>query len=126
MADRNKHPALAVCCIQVALLLPVALVLLMVSKVIAYSALLGGGLFILPNTYFTIYAFRYSAADSAGRAARAFYWGQSGKLLLTAVGFAVVLSLVEPLHLLALFVAYSVMMVSQWFIAREVVKRMIK
>jgi ATP synthase protein I len=124
VAGRTKHPALAVCCIQLALLLPVALVLVIVSKVVAYSALLGGALFILPNAYFTAYAFRYSGADSAPRVAQAIVWGETGKLALTIVGFAIVLHVVQPLSVPALMITYALMITSNWFIAHEVTKRM--
>lgn len=120
-----KHPALAVSCVQLALLSPIVLVLAVMSKTLAYSALLGGVLFILPNAYFTAYAFRYSAADSAERVARAFYWGQFGKFVLTLVGFAVVLRMVQPLHVPILIAVYCLMIASQWFISSEVAKRMI-
>lgn len=125
MSGRVKHPALAVSLIQLAMLLPVSLVLVTVSKVVAHSVLLGGLLFILPNAYFTIYAFRYSAADSAERVTRAFYWGQFGKIVLTIAGFAVVLRLVQPLHMPALMAAYCLMIASQWFLSCAVAKRMI-
>lgn len=96
----------------------------MVSKVVAYSALLGGVLFILPNAYFTAYAFRYSGANSPQRVARAFVWGESGKLALTVVGFAVVLRMVQPLNVAVVMITYSLMIASQWLIASEVAKRM--
>lgn len=124
MIGRVKHPALAVSCAQLALLLPAVLLLWTASKVLAYSALLGGVLFILPNAYFTAYAFRYKGADSAPHVARAFYRGQSGKLALTVAGFAGVFLLIKPLHVPALMAAYCFMIASQWFLAREVTKRM--
>jgi ATP synthase protein I len=119
-----KYPALAISLIQLAMLLPVSLALLLVSEIAAHSVLLGGLLFIGPNAYFTVYAFRYSAADSADRVARSFYWGQFGKIVLTIVGFAVVLRLVQPLHMPALMAAYCLMIASQWFLACAVAKRM--
>jgi ATP synthase protein I len=125
VTGKKKHPVLVVCFVQLALLLPVALVLLFVSRLVAVSALLGGLLYILPNAYFTAYAFRYSGADmeSAQRVARAFYRGQSGKLVLTMTGFAVVFLHVRPVNVPALMVTYCFMVVSQWFIAREIAKR---
>lgn len=127
MTGKIKHPALVVCSIQLALIMPVALALLTVSKVAAYSALLGGLLYILPNAYFTAYAFRYSGTDSESAAwvARAIYWAQTGKLALTVVGFAGVFIFVQPLTAPAFIGAYCLMTVSQWFIASVIVKRMI-
>jgi len=119
-----NSPALVVSGIQLVLLLPAVLVLLAVSKVAAYSALLGGLLFVLPNAYFTAYAFRYSGKDSVQLVVRAFYRGQLGKLVLAMVGFAVVLQLVRPLDVMALMSAYGFMIASQWFLAREVSRRM--
>lgn len=112
------------CSIQLALLLPVVSVLVIVSKVIAYSALLGGVLFILPNAYFTAYAFRYCGSAQAARIVRAFYWGEAGKLVLTMVGFALAFRFVTPLHVPAMIGGYCLMIVSQWLIAARLAKRM--
>ncbi len=55
--------------------------------------------------------------------AKSFNWGESGKLALTAVGFALVFRLVEPLHVPSLFAGFCSVLVLQWFIAIRITKR---
>lgn len=87
------------------------------------SALCGGFLFILPNAYFTYYAFRYRGARFMPWIVRSMQWGQSGKLMLTVVGFALVFRFVKPLDLMVLFGVYGVMVAAQIWIALVVTRR---
>lgn len=74
--------------------------------VAAYSAWLGGLTALLPNVYFTYKAFQYFGARSIGAIVQSFWAGQMGKLILTAVLFAVLFLGVKPLNVLAVFVGY--------------------
>ena len=74
--------------------------------VAAYSAWLGGLTAVLPNVYFTYKAFQYFGARSIGAIVQSFWAGQMGKLILTAVLFAVLFLGVKPLNVLAVFVGY--------------------
>ncbi|WP_245929271.1 ATP synthase subunit I [Agarilytica rhodophyticola] len=89
---------------------------------IAYSFVLGSLIYIIPNLYFVHYAFRYSGAEYAPLIARSFSSGESGKLVLAALGFILVYRFVKPIHSPALFVGFSFMIVLQWFVAAKIVK----
>lgn len=78
--------------------------------VAAYSALAGGLISIVPNAYFARQAFRYSGARRAREISQAFYRGEMGKYLSTAVLFAGVFAGLSPLNVLVLFLAYLVIM----------------
>lgn len=76
----------------------------------SYSALLGGMLFFLPNAYFTLYTFRYRGVDWTPWIAFSVYRGQAAKLMLSAVGFALVFRFFETLQAGTMFVVFGVMM----------------
>lgn len=81
----------------------------LLDRAIGCSVFLGGLVFFVPNAYFTIYAFRYRGAQWIYWVALSAYRGQAGKLMLSAVGFALVFRFVETLHAGALFGAYVIM-----------------
>lgn len=60
------------------------------AELVALSALWGGVLFVIPNTYFMIYAFRLQGATRMLQVAQSFRKGLMGKLILTALGFGMV------------------------------------
>lgn len=81
----------------------------------AYSAALGGVAFIVPNAYFTRYAFRHSAADSAVLAVRWFYIGEAVKVLCTVLIFGACFVYVHALNVAALFLTYFLLwIVNLW------------
>lgn len=91
---------------------------------LAASVLLGGLLFYIPNTYFTLYAFRYTGYPMGTWVVQSFYWGQSGKLALSAVGFAIVFRFVQPLNVGILFSAFFLMIVVHIFVATRLCSQM--
>ncbi|TQV82706.1 ATP F0F1 synthase subunit I [Exilibacterium tricleocarpae] len=123
MASIHKPPVFRVPLVQLAVLLPLCLVAWLFDQTTAYSLLLGGLICVIPNAYFASYAFRYTGARAAPLIARAFFWGETGKFLLTIVGFGAVFLLVKPLDVLALFSAYGVMVPVQWIVTARLVKR---
>ncbi len=72
----------------------------------AYSALLGGLTALIPNVYFTYKAFQYFGARSIAAIVKSFWAGHAGKLILTAVLFAVLFLGVKPLNIFSVFVGY--------------------
>ena len=72
----------------------------------AYSAWLGGLTALIPNVYFTYKAFQYFGARSIGAIVQSFWAGEMGKLILTAVFFAVLFLGVKPLNVLAVLSGY--------------------
>lgn len=81
----------------------------------ALSALLGGLCYTIPNAYFVKQAFRYRGARSAKLIANSFYRGEAGKLMLAAVAFTLVFTLVKPLNPVALFGAFILVQMVNWF-----------
>lgn len=72
----------------------------------AYSAVLGGLTALIPNVYFTYKAFQYFGARSIAAIVKSFWAGHAGKLILTAVLFAVLFLGVKPLNIFSVFVGY--------------------
>ncbi|SDG50993.1 F0F1 ATP synthase subunit I [Phytopseudomonas seleniipraecipitans] len=83
--------------------------------VAGYSSFCGGLIAWLPNVYFAHKAFRFSGARAAQAIVRSFYAGEAGKLVLTAVLFALVFAGVKPLDALALFGAFLLTQLVNWF-----------
>lgn len=101
--NRPLKPVLKVVIIEFSIVLVLGVLLCVLYPVIGLSTLVGGMIFVIPNTYFTFYAFRYSGGQWAPWILRSFYRGQAGKLVLVGVGFAMAFKLVNPLHPIALF-----------------------
>ncbi|WP_415892917.1 ATP synthase subunit I [Neptuniibacter sp. PT8_73] len=80
----------------------------------AYSALLGGALYLLPNLYFADRALRFSAGQNAKQALAEMYVSQIWKMALSAVGFAAVFILIQPLNPFSLFGTFILMQILGW------------
>ena len=119
-----KSPILISLFYQVAVVIPATFSLLWFDQILAYSFVLGALVYCLPNLYFTIYAFRYRGAHMAPWITKSFSWGESGKLALAAVGFALVFRFVENLSVMSLFAGFCSLIVTQWLIGRKVAEDM--
>jgi len=108
---------------QIALLLPAAVALLGWNAVVAYSALLGGLIQIIPQAWFARQALRYAGARRVQSIVSAMYWGETGKVVLSAVLFTATFLLVSPLNVGALFSSFVIMILVQWFSIFTVLKR---
>lgn len=112
MAYRNKvafyrQPMFRVIVLQAVMSVLVGLLFWLTQGwVAAYSAWLGGLAALLPNMYFTYKAFQYFGARSIGAIVQSFWAGQMGKMILTAVLFALLFLGVKPLNVLAVFIGY--------------------
>jgi ATP synthase protein I len=84
----------------------------LMGSVTGYSVFLGGMVSALPNAYFAIKAFRYSGARQMPQVVKSFYAGESGKLIITAVMFALVFAGVKPLNELAVIISYILVLIS--------------
>ena len=82
----------------------------------AYSVLLGGLICLVPNCYFAYRAFKFRGARAARDIVRSFYVGEAGKLMLTAILFAIVFSSVKPLNALALFLGFGAIQLVNWLV----------
>ncbi|WP_237068151.1 ATP synthase subunit I [Microbulbifer guangxiensis] len=92
------------------------------NPVTALSIFLGGALCALPNAYFALRAFRHSGARAAPRVVESFYRAETGKFVLTLVGFAAVFAAVRPLNAAALFISYSLCVIVQWLMVARLVR----
>ncbi|MBO3275946.1 F0F1 ATP synthase subunit I [Pseudomonas schmalbachii] len=111
----HHQPASRLLLVQLVVVLFAAAVLWLSRGTVAgYSALLGGLIAWLPNLYFAYKAFRYSGARSARLIVRSFYAGEAGKLILTAVLFALVFVGVKPIEALSLFGVYLLTLMVSW------------
>ena len=111
----HRQPALGLLLVQLVVLLFGAATLWFIKGPVAgYSGLIGGFIAWLPNVYFAFKAFRYSGARSAQLIVRSFYAGEAGKLILTAVLFALAFAGVKPLEPLALFGVYLLTLLVSW------------
>lgn len=79
----------------------------------AVAALTGCGIAVLPNTYFTIQAFRYKASEDPVKALSAFYRGGVGKIALVVVLSALAFQFIEFSNPVLPFVAMIIMLMIQ-------------
>jgi ATP synthase protein I len=118
----SKPPFKRIFAVQIVVLLVGSAALLLVDLITAYSALLGGFIALCPNVYFAHWAFRYSGAQAASSVTRAFYRGEAGKFVLTAILFAGVFALIRPHNVIAIFLAYLFMTALNWMLALRFIK----
>lgn len=108
----NKIAAYKLLGIQTAITAVIALLLfLFFTTVAAWSALLGGFAYIIPNAWFIRSAYRSSGQPTPQAILSRFYLGEAGKLVLTGIIFALCFLTVEELHIGALFLTYIVMII---------------
>lgn len=99
---------------QMLVVLIVPAIFLIEDTLAAYSALIGSLICFVPNLYFVYRAFKYSGARSAKKILRSFYAGESMKILLTAVFFAMAFSLINPINVLAVFTGFIAVQATSW------------
>ena len=93
--------------VQLLFCLMAALVMfLLIDGVASYSILLGGLISIVPNGYFAWKVFRFSGARNTPLIVKSFYAGETGKLIMTGVLFALVFAGIKPLNELAVIVSF--------------------
>ena len=110
MNSIRKPPLLRIPLTQLVVLALICLVAIPMGVTLVYSLALGGIIHILPNVYFAAHAYRYRGARMMPQVLRAFSKGEVGKFFLTMAGFAGVFATVKPLNVIAVAVAYVVML----------------
>ncbi len=115
-----RRPVLFVLAWQLLALALIAAMAALKNVTAAYSAALGALIFIIPNAYFSIYAFRSRQSNSTLLVSRSFSLGESGKLALAMLGFAWVFAVVKPLDVPLVFVGFCSLIFLQMFIARKI------
>ena len=112
MAIRNRIPFWQLEAFPVLLLhLAVSLLLavpatLLLDAVAGYSVVLCGCIAWLPNAWFVRKAFMYQGARSVTAVIQSFWSGLAGKMILTAVLFALAFVVVQPLNVAGLFAGF--------------------
>ncbi len=76
-----------------------------------YSALTGGLIFLVPNTWFVYQFSKFEGARNVSRMVGNLFRAEAIKMALTAVSFAAVFNLMEPVHAPALLFTFAVMVV---------------
>ncbi len=117
-----KSPVLFSAKCQFSVIITVTLGLWFFDQVVAKSYAVGGIIYAVPNLYFVYYAFRYSGSDNVPHIARSLTWGESGKFVLAACGFALVYRLVDTVHTIGLFAGFISMIIVHWFVAAQIVR----
>ena len=118
----STNPLLFTLAVQLLAVLPVSAILGLLNKLWLTSFLWGALVYVVPNAYFTLYAFRYSKSGNSQLIVKSFYTGEFGKHALAAVAFAMVLKFVSPLHLPTLFAGFMGLISVQWLIAWQIAK----
>jgi ATP synthase protein I len=105
----NKLAAYKVLLVIAIITAAIAITLMLsIDRIAAYSAALGGIACILPNLLFARFAFRYSAAESAGLVMKWFYIGEAIKIIVTVLIFALSLIWLKDLNFAAMFITYII------------------
>jgi len=123
---RTRAKIFRVFLIQAVLCVIVAAVLLLDNLVTAWSALLGGGLYLIPNLYFAHRALAFRDKQSAGSALAEMYVSQIWKMGISILGFSAVFILIQPLNPFSLFGTFILMQVSAWFAQMKLNNRFLK
>jgi ATP synthase protein I len=85
------------------------------SPISAYSALLGGLICWIPNSYFALKAFQHQGARAAKKIISTMYKAEAVKLVLTALLFFLVFYFVKPLNSPTLFIAFIGTQAVSWW-----------
>jgi len=102
-----KHVVPLTLLVQACVSLVLAAVLwISVGDVAATSALLGGAAAVVPNGFLAARLLQPSRDESAGAMMRAAWFGEIGKVLLTALLFGVIFGFVRPIQPLAVFAGF--------------------
>lgn len=121
-AEISQPPAHRITLAQSLVLLLICLGLGNWDADVAYSALLGGLVAVIPQAWFTHRVFRRQGAQAARQIARSSYAAEVGKFFMAVAGFALVFALVRPIVGWAVFAAYGVMLIVQvigaWYLLR--------
>src|SRR5579883_1285132 len=116
LRHRVQHEAYRIVFLQLAGVLILASVALLVrSKTSGFSVLMGGIAYGLPNLVFVWRVFRFVGAQQMTRFVAAFFFGEIGKLIISAVLFLVVVKYL-PVSLLSTLVGFIGAIVSFWIV----------
>jgi ATP synthase protein I len=110
----KRPPIYRLFVLQLCITLTISVILTMQSLEVAFSAMIGGLIFVFPHLYFTYKSFVFSGARATPQILSSIYQGETTKLITIAVLFAVVFKFVKPLNVMALFFTFIIVMASSW------------
>lgn len=112
--------------IQTLLVVIMAVISLFYDLIVAYSVLLGGVIYLLPNGYFAWRVLFREQNGTPNRVLTDMYIGQIWKMLISIVCFAAVFILVRPLSPFSLFFTFILLQISAWYLQMKVNNRFLK
>lgn len=125
-SQRTRNRIFKIFLIQAGICVALSAALLAHSLVTAWSALLGGGLYLLPNLYFAHRALTFREKQSAKMALAEMYMSQIWKMSISILAFAAVFILIQPLNPFSLFGTFILMQISGWIAQMNMNKRFLK
>lgn len=111
-SDRAKARYFTVLKYQSALLLVLSAVAVFIDFVAAYSMLIGGLIYLIPNGYFAKKHFKKQTQRSAQGTLAELYASQIWKMALMAISFSLAFVLVKPISVFSLFAMLILLQVS--------------
>lgn len=118
MSDFQSQPGRRIISWQLFLTVLTAAVLLILSDLVtAYSALTGGMISVIANAFFAFRLFSNKTGWQADRVASSVYRGVLGRFFLTVAMFFMVVVMLKPLNVTALFAVYLLVQVSPALLA---------
>jgi ATP synthase protein I len=110
--------------IQLSILLVLSAVAFWNDSLLGFSVLIGGLNQIVPQAWFSYYAFKYGGANKTQLILRSMYRGETGKILLTASGFVAVFVLFDDLNVLGFMATFIAMIPLQLGLVAKFVNTM--
>ena len=108
---------------QVGLIAICGCLLAIITVDVAFAFITGASLHVFPHAYFALRTFRHMGASNIHRAYISTNQGLTGKLMLFAVGFALVFKFWPNVSLTALFLGYLILQISSWFLYPVLINR---
>ncbi|WP_299182329.1 ATP synthase subunit I [uncultured Neptuniibacter sp.] len=125
-SHKTRNRIFRIYLIQAVLCMVLSSALLLHDLVTAWSALLGGGLYLLPNLYFAHRALTFREKQSAKIALAEMYLSQIWKMGISILAFAAVFILVHPLNPFSLFGTFILMQITSWLAQMKLNNRFLK
>ena len=94
------------------------------DSLLGFSVLVGGLNQIVPQAWFSYYAFKHGGANKTHLILRSMYRGETGKILLTASGFVAVFVLFDDLNMLGFMATFIAMIPLQLGLVAKFVNTM--
>jgi ATP synthase protein I len=122
----TRKEVLGVLLIQTIVMLVLSAALLLKGNVEAYSALLGGLIYLVPNLYVALRTLPHRAGSTAGIVLAELYIGQIWKMALSVAGFAATFIWVKPLSPFSIFGTFILMQFLGMVLLMKSKKRFLK